>query len=177
MDFTCEGRVKYPQTRVYEALRDDLTKLVPFLPNVATIEQLERKDTGGTVTILNKWRAEAGSAPAAARPFLKPEMLEWLDHAAWNNDALLVDWWLEAPSFKKLYACKGTNKVVADGEGTCRVVIRGTLTVDPDGIPGVPFFLAKKVVPLIEGYLLERIKPNMEQLAVGVGQYLEKIGG
>jgi hypothetical protein len=177
MDFQCKGDVQYPAQLVYETMRDKLPELVPYLPNVERITQEDRKPTvEGRTEILNRWRAKTGSAPAAVQPFLKPEMLEWYDHALWKDADVCVDWWLEAPAFRKLYACRGTNRVVALGDKSCSFVVSGTLTVNPEQVPGVPTFIARKFVPLLESYLLDRIRPNMEQLAQGVGNYLAAKG-
>jgi hypothetical protein len=173
MEFTCEGVIDAPVEVVYATLRDDLPKLVPFLDNVSAIAELERKPgTAGKTHVLNRWRADAGNVPSAVRPFLKPEMLEWLDHAEWDDTGRHVDWWIEPPTFKDLYRCQGRNSVEERGSSAA-IVIRAKLTLDPDKIPGVPGFLARKVAPAVEGYMVERIRPNLAGLAVGVGRYLK----
>lgn len=172
MDFQCEGRLRAPVAVVYATLRDDLPRLVPFLANVSAITELERKPLGaGHTAVLNRWRADAGNVPAAVRPLLKPEMLEWLDHADWDDAGSHVDWWIEPPAFKNLYTCRGRNRIVARGDETA-IEITGTLTLDPDKIPGVPGFVARRVAPAVEAYLLDRIKPNLAGLAAGVAGYL-----
>ena len=172
MEFRCEGRVDAPVEVVYAIIRDDLISLVPFLDNVAAITELERKPgAAGRTSVLNRWRAEQGNVPSAVRPFLKPEMLEWLDHAEWSDAESWVDWWIEAPTFRDLYKCKGRNHIQADGTGT-RIAITGELTVDPTNIPGVPGFVGRKMAPMVENYLVERIRPNLAGLAVGVNRYM-----
>lgn len=176
MDFRCEGRVDAPASVVYAIIRDELPSLVPFLDNVAAINELERKPgTTGRVSVLNRWRAEPGNVPSAVRPFLKPEMLEWLDHAEWSDADSWVDWWIEAPTFAKLYSCRGRNHVQSDGKGA-RIAITGALTVDPSNIPGVPSLLGRKMAPMVENYLIERIRPNLAGLADGVNRYLAAKG-
>ncbi len=172
MKFAAEGRVEAPIELVYEMLSVRLTELVPFMANVAAIEELERKpgDDGG-VYVLNRWRAEPGNAPAAARPFLKPEMLVWLDHASWSLSGRYVDWRIEPGAFKGLFACAGRNALAQEGAFTT-LRITGELTIDPKKVPGLPSFVAKRAVPPIESYLIERIKPNLASLADGVGGWL-----
>jgi len=172
MEFRCEGRVDAPPDVVYTTIRDDLTRLVPYLDNVAAIAELERKPvSAGRTAVLNRWRAEPGNVPSAVRPFLKPDMLDWLDHAEWSDAESWVDWWIEAPTFRDLYKCRGRNHVQPDGNGT-RIAITGELSVDPANIPGLPTFVGRKMAPMIESYLIERIRPNLAGLAVGVGRYL-----
>jgi hypothetical protein len=172
MKFTAEGRVKAPVQTVYTIIRDELPRLAPFMDNVETIAELERTPKGdGKVYVLNRWHAEPGQVPAAARKAIKPEMLQWLDHANWDDAGQHVDWRIEAAAFKGLYECTGRNRVVADGDGA-KILISADLTIDPSKVPGVPTFLAKKLVPAIESYLVERIKPNLSSLATGVAGFL-----
>ena len=173
MKFQCEGRVAASPDVVYAAIRDHLPRLTPYLDNVERIEELEREPLSpGRTRVLNRWRADAGNVPAAVRPFLKPDMLEWLDHAEWDDAGQHVDWRLEPNAFKELYACRGRNRMVAAGTGT-RVVIEGDLNLDPSKVPGVPTFVAKRALPALEAYLIERIRPNLAALAEGVGRYLK----
>ena len=172
MKFEAEGRVEAPLELVYEMLSERLTELVPFMANVAAIEELERKPgVDGAVYVLNRWRAEPGNAPAAARPFLKPEMLVWLDHADWKPATHSVAWRIEPSAFKGLFACNGQNVLSQQGAITT-IRITAELTIDPTRVPGLPSFVAKRAVPPIESYLIERIRPNLASLADGVGGWL-----
>lgn len=173
MEFRCEGRVDAPLQVVYETVRDRLPLLVPHMDNVSAIHELERKPGAtGQWQVLNRWRADPGQVPSAVRSFLKPEMLEWLDRATWHDAQTAVDWTIEPNAFKGLYHCHGRNQFVADGAGT-RLVITGSLSLDPSKVPGLPTILAKRLVPTIEDYLVERIKPNLASLATGVGRFLK----
>lgn len=172
MRFEAEGRVQGSSVEVvYEILRDKLTSLVPFLDNVAAIDELERSPKPGGQHVLNRWRADPGQVPSLVRNFLKPEMLEWLDHADWDDAGTYVDWRIESAVFKGLYSCEGRNRVVAAGDDV-RIIIGGELKVDPGKIPGLPRLLAGKVVPTLEAYLIDRMKPNMASLGTGVTRFL-----
>ena len=172
MRFEAEGHVSNAsQQLVYEIIRDKLVELVPYMDNVAAIEELKRSDSEGGQHVLNRWRADAGQVPAVARKFIKPEMLEWLDHADWNDGEFWVDWRIESAVFVGMYTCSGRNRVVAAGDNVV-IAIHGELTVDPKRIPGVPSFLVKKVLPTIESYLISRMKPNMASLGTGVARFL-----
>lgn len=172
MQFQAEGRVKGADlSTVYEIIRDRLPELVPYMDNVSAISTVERGDGPNGPHLLNRWRADAGQVPGAARKFIKPEMLEWNDHADWNDAEHHVDWRIESAVFTGMYTCQGRNRVVADGDDV-RIVISGEMKVDAKRIPGVPSFLAKKVVPTIENYLIDRMKPNMASLGTGVQRFL-----
>ncbi len=172
MRFEAEGYVaNAAQQLVYEIIRDKLVQLVPYLDNVSAIEEFTREPRDNGQHVLNRWRADAGQVPAVARKFIKPEMLEWLDHADWDDGEFWVDWRIEPARFQGMYSCSGRNRVVVDGDNV-RIRIQGELTVDPKKIPGVPSFLVKRVLPAIESYLISRMKPNMASLGVGVTRFL-----
>ena len=172
MRFEAEGHVRNSsQQQVYEIVRDRLVDLVPYLDNVSVIEELSREPRNNGQHVLNRWRADPGQVPAVARKFIKPEMLEWLDHADWSDKDHWVDWRIESARLKGMYSCSGRNQIVVDGDGV-RIRIQGELTVDPKKIPGVPSFLVKRVLPAIESYLISRMKPNMASLGVGVSRFL-----
>lgn len=176
MRFEAEGRVPGASVEdVYVIIRDRLVDLVPYLDNVASIAEIERKPQGGGQHVLNRWRADPGQVPSLVRGFLKPEMLEWLDHADWNDAEHHVDWRIESAVFAGLYTCKGRNRVVAAGSDV-RIIISGELVVDAGRIPGLPRLLAGKVVPTLESYLVDRMKPNMASLGTGVSRYRASTG-
>lgn len=172
MRFTAESRVSGTDVQqVYLIIRDKMVELVPFMDNVSEIEVMQREERPRGPKILNRWQADAGQVPAIARKFLRPEMLQWLDHADWVDAETLVHWRIESAVFKGMYSCEGINSVVADGDGA-RIVVSGDLSVDPSRIPGLPRLLTKKVLPTIERYFVERMKPNMASLGSGVQRFL-----
>lgn len=172
MHFEATGYVQSAGVdKVYPIVRDKLPELVPFMDNVSKIDEIEREERDRGPQILNRWHADAGQVPAVARKFIKPEMLQWLDHADWVDAESLVHWRIESAVFKGMYTCSGTNRIVADGSGA-KIVISGELKVDASRIPGLPSFLARKILPVIEGYLVERMKPNMASLGSGVQRFL-----
>jgi hypothetical protein len=172
MRFEAEGPVRgAAPAQVYAILRDELPKLVPYLDNVAAIDELKRTPGAAGPQVLNRWRADPGQVPSVVRGLLKPEMLQWLDHAAWDDAGQHVDWRIEPAVFAGLYRCSGRNRVV-EAPGGARIVISGELIVDAGAIPGVPRLLAGRVVPALESYLVERMRPNMASLGVGVERFL-----
>lgn len=176
MHFSAESRVTGASVeRVYHIVRDKLPELAQFLDNVQAIEELQRKERPDGPYILNQWHADAGQVPAVARKFIKPEMLQWLDHADWVDAETLVNWRIESAVFAGLYTCGGVNRVVADGDGA-RIVISGELVVDPSKVPGLPRILARKLMPTLESYLVGRMKPNMASLGTGVQRFLAAKG-
>ena len=57
MRFTDQVVLTHPLEVVFQAFRDRLTELVPYLPAIESIETVEREDLGpGRVRLANVWQ-------------------------------------------------------------------------------------------------------------------------
>lgn len=173
MDFTCSDTVTHPAEVVHGLLRDDMTKILPYLPDVAAIEILTREDEERGVRLVNLWRASETAVPKVAKAFLKPEMLTWKDHALWLHAERRAEWRLEPNVGADLFTCSGSTSVVPADDASCRIDVRGTLEVYPERVKGLPRLLAGKMRSTIESFVVRMIVPNMETMARGVQGYLD----
>lgn len=170
MLISADAMLLYPRPMVYAAYRDDLTKLLSYLPNVRNIEIKSRKDEGTRTDLVNIWHG-GGEIPAAARAFLSESMLSWTDYATWKEDAWTCDWRTETHAFTEAVDCKGQNRFL-EVEGGTRIEIRGELKIDAKKIKGVPGFLAGKVASTVESFLAAKIQPNLVEVTEGLRKYL-----
>jgi hypothetical protein len=171
--FVVETRIAHPLDRVFQAYRDELAQLTPFIPNVRSIEVLERKEEAGRVHLLNRWRAHA-QVPGPLKSIVTEDKLGWLDRAVWDDARKQCGWSLEITALKDAVTCQGETFFHAEGTQT-RMVIRGELQVDASrtGLP-VPRFLAGGLGKAIETFAVALIKPNQEAVGRAVGKYLEQ---
>ena len=175
MDFEFCEKVSYPSDQVYRLIKDGLADLIPFIPNVRAVEELEREECrGGETHVINLWHGEPGAAPRVIQPFLKPEVQSWRDIALWKDEQQLVEWRFEAPALPDLYDCSGVNYVEAQPGDTCQVRITGKLTIHAERIIGGPSFVAKKLATTVEKWLLHLISPNLAELPKAVQAYLDE---
>lgn len=174
MDLSADARIPFARDIVFAAYRDKTQDLTPYLPNVRKIEVKSRKDNPPITELVNIWHG-GGEIPAAARAFLSESMLSWTDHARWDADAYTCAWRVEAHAFTEAITCQGLNRFVEDGQGTI-LQIRGSLSIDPAKIKGVPRLLAGSVSKMAEELLGGKIKPNLVEVSVGIQKYLEKNG-
>ena len=153
-----------------------MQEIVPFLPNVEAIELQTREELdGGRIRIVRRWQGNDNSAPKAVRPFLKRDMLAWIDEATWFPKENKVEWRLSTITMAKLYDCSGVNFFEphpAAPEET-RIRITGDLVVHPRELPGVPGFMAKKLAPKIEEFVVNLITPNLTDVAQGLQGYFD----
>lgn len=170
MLISADATLLYPRPVVYAAYRDDLTKLLQYLPNVRNIEVRSRKDEGSRTDFVNIWHG-GGEIPAAARAFLNESMLSWTDYATWKQDAWTCDWRTETHAFTEAVDCAGQNRFLEVDGGT-RIEIRGELKIDAKKIKGVPGFLAGKVASAVESFLAAKIQPNLVEVTEGLRKYL-----
>jgi hypothetical protein len=171
MELRADATIPFERPVVFAAYRDKLVDMLPYLPNVRSIEVRKREDEGQIVKLLNFWKG-GGDIPPAARAFLSEAMLSWLDYATWNEGEYTCDWKIEPQAFTEAITCKGRNRFTEEGGGT-HLEIRGELTIDPKKLKGVPGFLAGKVAKAAEDLLVGKIKPNLVGTADGLTKYLQ----
>ncbi len=179
MEFDSETLVSHPAQAVLETMIDRMHDIVPFLDTVEAIEELSREDLGdGRLKIVRRWQGSESSAPPALAAFVTPEMLAWTDTAIWVPDEFYVDWSI-ATSMSDLYECGGRNSfgpAPSDPESSTLMRVQGTLTVYPDKVPGVPGFLARRLAPQVEKFVVNLLKPNLTDVANGLQGYLDDRG-
>ena len=69
MRIEADSVLPFSRDVVFRAYRDDLPKVVEFLPNVRAIEVKTREDDGAITRLFNVWHG-GGDVPAAVRGFL-----------------------------------------------------------------------------------------------------------
>jgi hypothetical protein len=131
-----------------------------------------RTETAIGVDLHNEWIADT-EIPKVARSLIKPEHLRWDDHAKWDDSSFRVDWQIKTRVFTDSVMCSGRNTFIEDGPDYTRVKLTGELTIALKGIPGVPNFVAKRMAPQIEAFIVKMITPNLEQVNRSIGTYLD----
>ncbi|MCA9557912.1 MAG: hypothetical protein H6704_26125 [Myxococcales bacterium] len=162
----------FPLADVFEAMRDQLPALAEYMPNIASIEVKSREELDdGEVKLVNRWQAAQTEVPAAARPFVKPEQLYWLDHAHWMPGQMRCDWRLEMAFMTERIDCRGstTYHEVKDGGTETRIV--GELKLDLKGL--VPRLMVNKVTGMVEDFVGRMIQPNFQKTTDALTAYLE----
>lgn len=165
----------FPRADIFRVYRDKLPELVPYLPNVRGITVTSRTDEGPIAKLVNRWKG-GGEIPGAVRKFLSEDLLEWDDHATWDEQKFTTHWRTIVPAFKDAVDATGWNYYEELSPHSTRYKIVGELKVDAGKIRGVPKFLGGTVSPIIEAFLVNSIKPNLVSVAKGVEQFLRKQG-
>lgn len=175
MELKADAKFPFPREVVFKAYRDHIRELLPYLPNVRSIEIKSRDEADGKVNFVNVWLG-GGDIPAVARAFVSEKMLSWDDIASWDERDFTCAWNIKTHAFSEAVDCKGKNRFLEDGAGTL-LEIRGTIQIDGKKIPGVPGLLAGKVGKAVEDLLVSKIQPNLVSTAQGLAKFLEAKGG
>ncbi|MBI2058367.1 MAG: hypothetical protein HYT87_01215 [Nitrospirae bacterium] len=169
MKFSIEDEIHHPFESVYPTYRDKLVSLVPYLPDVKSIEILEKERKGKRLRLVNRWTART-QVPGVVRKIIGLDQVMWLDHADWDDDAHRVAWRFEIPGLDDYVQASGKNEFF-DEKGKTKVCLSGEFTIDATKHPRVPRLLARTIQPQVEKFIFVLIKPNL--LAVNRG--LEKL--
>ncbi len=163
--------IDHPQSEVYPLVRDEMHKIVPYLPNIERIDVLSAERVGPTeVHMKNHWHPKL-EIPGIIRKLVNPELFSWRDDAVWRDDKGLVEYKIYGSVAKEAYTCSGINYFTAIGDNKTELKVTFDLTIYPDKIPGVPRFLASKVLPTLEGLIRNTLEPNLTSLAKGLKGY------
>lgn len=175
MKLEVSGELPFPRARVFKVYRDEMPKLVPYLENVRAITVTSRTDEGPRATLINRWRG-GGEIPAMVRKVVSDDLMEWDDHAVWNEADFTCQWRTVVPAFKDSVDATGVTSFTALTDTTTRFAMRGEIKVDAGKIRGVPRLLAGTIGPAVESFLVGRIEPNFRAVAKGVERYLREQG-
>jgi hypothetical protein len=172
MQILAEVRVPFARPLVYATYRDKLSELLPYLPDVRAIKEVQRSPINDDLLIINEWHG-GGEIPVPARAILTESMLSWTDRATWHLADYTTEWQIQTHAFTEAVSCLGKNQFIAQGEHTW-VVSQGKLTIDANRISGVPSFLAGAIAKVVEDFLGQKIQPNLLQLGEGASLYLKR---
>jgi hypothetical protein len=173
MELRADARIAFPPALVFAACRDEMPKLLPYLPSIRSIEVTARKDRGTVVENVVDWCSGRG-LPSPLRAVIGPSLLSWTDYATWYEDSLSCVWRTETHAFPSAVRCGASDRFLEDGPGKTLLEIRGVLEVDARKIPAVPGFLAAAVGRSMEGFLVNKIQSDLVTTAEALARLLDR---
>ncbi len=172
MLITAEMFIPFPRHAVYLTYRDQLVDLVPYLPNIRSVEVKLRRQDKEQVYTENCWHS-GGGIPVALRAVLGETILSWTEYNTWHESSLTVEWRIETHAFTEAVFCAGKNEFLERDGGTM-VKTQGELRIDPTKIKGLSPYLQRRIAGQVEKFLGKKIIPNLHQMSQGVQYYLEQ---
>ena len=172
MKIHAESRVHHPLEDVYRVYRDRLPEIAAYIPDIQEIRVVSRTDGPTGPSILNLWIA-GREPPKMIQNIVKKDMLRWDDHAEWNDAAYHVDWRIVIPAFREQVRCSGRNAFFAAGPGATRVVLTGDLHIKLERVPGVPGFMARRLTPKVEEFIVRLVTPNLKKVNESLQRYMD----
>ncbi|MBI2603719.1 MAG: SRPBCC family protein [Deltaproteobacteria bacterium] len=160
-----------PLETVYSIVRDELSKVAEYLPNIREIKVLSSQEKSGKLHVVNQWFAEA-NVPSLVKKFIREELFSWKDTAEWDNKNHKVNYQLESFFAKDIYEAKGTNYFKAKDDKTV-LTLTCEINIYPEKIPGIPRLLAGKIRPVVEQMIEKMLAPNLTSLGEGIRNYLK----
>ncbi|NOY28449.1 MAG: hypothetical protein GXP62_21540 [Oligoflexia bacterium] len=172
MRFTLTHEIPFPRDLVWTTIRDRQDDLLAYLPNVDRIELIEHQDLGQVQRFVKRWVGSSDDIPAVLRPMVKPDLIQWIDHASWDQSRWLVEWWHETGVLRGGMTSKGTNRYEADGDITL-ITFEGDLKIHPEAFTFLPQVIARRAAPVLERFIIGRLKPNLRATNEAVSRFME----
>ncbi len=173
MEIRNDTIITHPRELVYHTYRDRLPELVEMLENIESMKELERRVEGSTTHLLNEWKAQ-GEIPKIAQKWIKPEMLRWKDYASWHAEEWSVDWRFEMAFMTDRVKVAGKSHYIELGPNRTELRLRGNLSIDAYGMPGMPRLIARKAGPVVERFVLALVQPNLTRTALALQRFLDE---
>lgn len=172
MKFNLTDEIAFPREEVFRTHRDCLVELIDYLPNVDEVVIESREVEGDVVKLLNRWKGASSDVPAPLRPVIKPDMLGWLDKATWDQSRYRCDWEITLTALPEAVTAKGFNLFLEEGDETV-IQMSGEFVIHPEKVPGMPAFMAKRLAPTLEKFVVGLLQPNLKRSNKAVEEYLE----
>ena len=171
MNISIKSTIPFPIKAVFEAMRDHMPELVPYMPNVQKIDVEHRQQDGNILHLRNRWTPAQTEIPSVARPFIKPEQTYWIYHAQWEDNTNACSWRLEMAFMPDRIDCSGTTSFVALTDTQTQMVIKGTLTLNLKGL--VPRLLLNRATKSVESFVGKMVEPNFQKTTEALTNYLK----
>lgn len=172
MQLNASVYLPFPRPLVYATYRDELLKLVAQMPNVKKVVLKSRQEQDHVVQQVFEWHGKS-DIPVMLRSFVSEDLLTWTDQATWKGAEYQTQWQIQPHAFREAIVWAGRDAYLEEGEGT-RLESKGTLTIDPNKLKGVPGFMAGQVGRIAEEMLAKQAEPNFVEMAKCVQAYLEQ---
>lgn len=166
--------IKYPQDIVWQAIRDRLPEMVPFLNDVKSITQEHREQNSDALQLTNIWQADI-EIPGKIQSIIDSDALRWTDRAEWFEAKNQCHWVIEPHFFKDRVQCSGSThfEPAIGGRGT-RITFAGELGINARDIPGVPAFMEATVTKTMESLIITLIPKNFRKITDALAILLEQ---
>ena len=160
--------------KVYQLVRDDLSKLADYLPHIKKIDQeYQKKIRPNTYNIVNRWYANI-ELPYLLRKFVSEDLFSWKDTAIWCDKKKCVQYELESFYANNLFSAQGSNYFLPFNESQTQLKVECEFQIYPEKVPGVPKIMSKKIVPMIDQLVEKAFAPNMKSLGFAIKKYLNE---
>ena len=164
MKLEADAKMSFPRDVVFTTYRDRLPELAPYLDDIKAITVQKRDDDPPITRILNLWQAST-EIPKVAQSNHQAGHARVAGSRHLERGTSGASIGASRPrSSPRTSPAAAKNTVLEDGDGSI-FQLRGNLEIDLKGVPGVPRFLAGKVKPHVEKFIVQLLTPNLMAVA------------
>ncbi len=162
-----------PLAAVYELIRDDVSRLSPFLVHIDRIVCVKKVElSADQLSRENHWFAKI-EVPALAQKYIKPEYLGWKEKVVWDDLSHSATFTMESFVGAALFEATGTYQFRSLDDQRTEILVRCEVTLTPEKIKMIPKSIGLVARPLIEALIRRMIEPSLKNLSRCLNQYFE----
>ena len=168
-EFVIKEPFPYPLQQTYEATTTDFDSLLPYIPNLSKLQTFTREALEDQkVRYLIGFHGDS-AIPTIARPIIKPSMLKWVEELICDPNQHVLQWEIITDHFTDHIQCRGQTYYDPTPQGT-DIRIHGSLAINLEHVPGLPNFLVKKAVNVLEIFVGRLLRPNLREFYQAIKQ-------
>lgn len=157
-----QADIPFPIADVYDAFLLRMEELPPWLPGIQRIDVTRfEKPSAHVAQVDYKWHVQNAIVPPLIRPFLRDNMDHIRSTTTWCAQRRVVEFEFFHDDYREWFDCHGTFTLVETGQDRMRIDIHALLQPYPERVPGLPRWLARKGMPLIEAVIGNIIRPSL----------------
>jgi hypothetical protein len=162
--------IPWPVDVVRDVMFARVERLVAYVPEVAGVEELERRVTGDEALVVRRWRLADDALPPGLSGFVPPDARGFVDRQRWVGDRVTFD--VEPLVHADAVAFSGVARLAADG-GDTLFDVDGAFALRPAARERLPASLQGKGVDALEAAVIATIRQHLARVTRAVDRLLD----
>jgi len=160
--------------KLYASYRDDFDILKKYIQDIENIKTLSIDNRSKNKKITRECKISSIIPPGLSSILpksVKESIMIYIDNSEWNDELHECYFNIHSKNNSDLYSLVGRNRFVKKGRRT-KLISEIDMTINVDNIPLVPLFILNPLIPVIEKFIVEKLKENFKCMTENMSAHL-----